>query len=138
MFNFARDDKAAELLKQSTELANKNKWDKALSALAEAKKLMLISPVAYPIETWCKYPLYLQRAGRFEEAIIEFQFLFDDLDRRARHEAKLDNPNIGSEHRKKAYYQIIINNSKRVIKEKMALAQSRQKKNNKKNITLKA
>jgi tetratricopeptide (TPR) repeat protein len=128
MFAFARDDRVAELLRQATAFKDKKEWDKALSVLAEAKKLMLVSPVAYSIETWCKYPLYLQQAGRFEEAMEEFKFLFDDLERRARHEAKLDNPNVSSERRKIAYYQIIISNGKQIIKDKMTLAQSRQKK----------
>lgn len=37
---------------------------------------MKISPVHYPIETWLKLPLYLQRAGRFDESMR----MFDQID----------------------------------------------------------
>lgn len=129
MFGFARDDKLAELLKQATSFKDKKDWNSAIRTLAEAKKLMLISPVSYPAETWCKYPLYLQQAGRFEEAMTEFQFLLDDLERRARHDARLDDPTTGPQQRKLAYYHGIISNDERIIKEKMTLAKSRQMKN---------
>jgi tetratricopeptide (TPR) repeat protein len=128
VFGFARDDKVAELLRQATAFKEKKEWDAALDVLTEAKKLMLVSPVSYPAETWCKYPLYLQQAGRFEEAMSEFQFLLDDLEHRARHDAQLDDPNVGPESQKLEYYEGIIRNNSRIIKEKMALAQSRQKK----------
>jgi len=128
VFGFARDERVAELLRQATAFKDKKEWDAALDVLAEAKKLMLVSPVAYPAETWCKYPLYLQQAGRFEEAVSEFQFLLNDLERRARRDAQLDDPNVGPERQKLAYYKTIIRNDRRVIKEKMTLARSRQKK----------
>ena len=128
MFGFARDDRLAELLRQATAFKDQKDWDAALTALAEAKRLMLVSPVSYPAETWCKYPLYLQQAGRFEEAMSEFQFLLDDLERRARRDAQLDDPNVGSRRRKMVYYRDIIRNDTPVIKEKMALARARQTK----------
>ena len=89
---------------------------------------MLVSPVSYPAETWCKYPLYLQQAGRFAEAMTEFQFLLDDLERRARRDAQLDDPNVGPKQQKLTYYRGIIKNDKRIIREKMTLAQIRQQK----------
>ena len=128
MFGFARDDRVAELLRQATAFKDRKEWDAALAVLVEAKGLMLVSPVSYPAETWCKYPLYLQQAGCFEEAISEFHFLLDDLERRARRDAQLDDPNVGPESQKLEYYEGIIRNDGRIIKEKMALAQSRQKK----------
>lgn len=128
MFGFARDDRVAELLRQATAFKDQKDWDAALTVLAEAKRLMLVSPVSYPAETWCKYPLYLQQAGRFEEAISEFQFLLDDLERRARRDSQLEDPNVGPESQKLEYYKGIIRNDGRIIKEKMALARSRQEK----------
>lgn len=130
MFKFVSDDRVAELLKQATVLKEQKEWDAALVVLFEAKQLMLVSPVSYPAATWCKYPLYLQQAGRFEEAIVEFQFLLDDLERRARKDAQVDNLSVGTKRQKMTYYQIIINNDRRIIKEKMALAQKRQGKLN--------
>jgi tetratricopeptide (TPR) repeat protein len=126
MYGFARDDKLAELLRQATAFKDKNDWDAALTTLAEAKTLMLVSPVSYPAETWCKYPLYLQQAGRFAEAMTEFQFLLDDLERRARRDAQLDDPNVGPKRQKLAYYRGIITNDKRIIRENMVLAQTRR------------
>jgi len=128
MFGFARDDRVAELLRQATALKVKKEWDAALDVLAEAKKLMLVSTVSYPAETWCKYPLYLQQAGRFEDAMSEFEFLLDDLERRARRDAQLNDPNVGPESQKLPFYEGIIRNDGRIIKEKIILAQSRQKK----------
>ena len=128
MFGFARDEKLAKLLKQATSFKDKGDWNSAIRTLAEAKELMLVSPVSYPAETWCKCPLYLQQAGRFKEAMTEFQFLLDDLERRARHDARLDDPAIGPQRRKLAYYHVIISNDERTIKEKRALPESRQMK----------
>jgi hypothetical protein len=119
MFGFARDDKVADLLKQATAFKDKEEWNAALAALAEAKRLMLVSTVAYPAETWCKYPLYLQQAGRFDEARSEFQFLLDDLERRARRDSQLDDPSVGPKNKEVSYYRTIIRNDKRVIKDKM-------------------
>lgn len=103
-FVFARDDKVAELLRNATAFRDKKEWDAAINTLAEAKKLMLISPVLYPTETWCKYPLYLQFAGRWDEALVEFEFLLDLNKRKSRH--KID---------------------RRCVKRKMGLAFSRMK-----------
>ena len=128
MVAFARDDRVAELLRQATAFRNQRNWDAALTALAEAKRLMLVSSVSYPAETWCKYPLYLQQANRFEEAISEFQFLLNDLERRARRDTHLDDPNVGPESQKLRSYKGIIHNDGQIIREKMALAQSRQEK----------
>jgi tetratricopeptide (TPR) repeat protein len=128
MFGFARDDRLSELLKQATAFKDKKDWDSAISTLAEAKKLMLISSVSYPAETWCKYPLYLQQAGRFAEAMTEFKFLLGDLERRARRDARLNDPTVGPKQQKLTYYRGIISNDERIIREKMALAQTRQKK----------
>jgi hypothetical protein len=125
---FGPDDGVGELLMQATEFKSKKDWASALAALAKAKKLMLVSSVTYPGETWCKYPLYLQWAGRFDESMAEFQFLLDDLERRARRETRLDDSDSGPKKRKMACYRIIVREGRRVIKEKMALAKTRQQK----------
>lgn len=128
MNDFDIDDKLSALLREATAFKEQKDWNAAVKALAEAKSLMLISPLCYPAETWCKYPLYLQQAGRFEEAMGEFNFLLNDLERRARRDARLDDPNVGPKRQKMVYYKGLIRNDSRVIKEKLALAQSRQKK----------
>ena len=126
MSSFDLDDRLSALLREATAFKDQKDWNAALKALAEGKSLMLVSPVCYPAETWCKYPLYLQQAGQFEEAIFEFNFLLADLKRRARRDARLDDPNVGPKRQKMVYYKGLIRNDERVIKEKMALAQSRQ------------
>ncbi|MEW6115342.1 MAG: hypothetical protein AB1553_00370 [Nitrospirota bacterium] len=57
----------------------------------------------------------------------EFQFLLDDLERRARSDARLDDPGVGLKHKKMAYFRLIIRNDGRIIKEKIALAKAREK-----------
>lgn len=75
-FTFARDDETASLLRQATAFADSKLWDEAIDALYSANKRMCTSPVSYPIETWLKLPLYLQRAGRFDESMR----VFDQID----------------------------------------------------------
>ena len=105
---FASDERVAGLLKAATAHKSSGDWGAALAVLAEAKSLMLVSSVSYPAETWCRLPLYLQQAGRMEESMKEFQFLLDDLERRARRDSFLDDPNVGNPKRKEACYKLII------------------------------
>jgi tetratricopeptide (TPR) repeat protein len=73
---FARDDETAALLRQATAFADAKNWDEATAALRSANQRMKTSPVSYPIETWLKLPLYLQRAGQFDESVR----MFDQID----------------------------------------------------------
>lgn len=90
----------------------------------------MVSEVHYPDETWCKYPLYLSRAGRFQEAETEFDWLISDLPRRAHKESFMDNPDVflGKGVSKKSIYNSIIRNGKRVIEEKRKVALRRKTK----------
>lgn len=123
--SFPRDDETAKLLRDATAFKESGDWDSAIRALAEAKERMLSSVIGYPAETWCKYPLYLQQAGRFEESMAEFDFLLNDLERRARKEAFLDDPNWKS---LPSYYHGLIENDGNTIRAKKALAQAREEK----------
>lgn len=89
---------------------------------------MLKCHVSYPVETWCKLPLYLQQAGLFDESMTEFQFLRDDLQRRARFDSMLDDPDVGSLANKQAYYDTIVTGDAETIEEKRALATQREDK----------
>lgn len=122
------DESLTTLLRESTTFKDAGRWIEAVASLYQAKALMLASTVCYPAETWCKLPLYLQQAGRFTEAMDEFQFLLDDLPRRARHDAQLDNPNVGPEASKQRFYKTILKADEPIIKDKRALAQKRETK----------
>ncbi len=124
------DEKLSALLRKATAFKDSKQWPEAIAALYEAKKLMLVSPVSYPIETWCKLPLYLQQADLFAESMAEFQFLRDDLERRARHDSMLDDPDVGSLRSKRQCYEGILSGDPEMIEEKQALATQREAKRN--------
>lgn len=69
---FAQDTETAALLRKATAHADAKRWDKAIDCLQEANARMAYSEVDYPIATWLKLPLYLQKAGRFNEALAVF------------------------------------------------------------------
>lgn len=120
---FVRDDETAELLRNSTAHAEAGNWEAALECLRQAKDRMIVSPVHYPIDTWCKLGLYLSRAGRFDECMKEFDWLQSDLPRRVRKESFLDDPNVSTgSTSKRSIYNAIIRNGKCGIEEKRAVA----------------
>jgi tetratricopeptide (TPR) repeat protein len=87
---FAQDDETAALLRQATAHGDAKRWDKAIDCLEQASTRMAYSAVDYPIASWLKLPLYLQKAGRFDEALA----VFDEIDaatpeRVARHSGHL-------------------------------------------------
>jgi tetratricopeptide (TPR) repeat protein len=63
-------------------------WDKAVACLQEAKALMKKSKVVRGIETWTRLPVFLQQAGRFNEAIKEFKWLLKTVGSRRKKEFK--------------------------------------------------
>ncbi|MEY2690364.1 MAG: hypothetical protein RL375_4564 [Pseudomonadota bacterium] len=128
---FASDDQVAQLLRQATEHSTAKRWGEAISALQTAQRLMYLSPVSYPAETWCRLPLYLQRAGRFEECLQAFDELLARLPERCRRDAKLDDPNVGPADGKKRFYAGLLKDGKQVIADKRALAEKRQAKGSK-------
>ena len=123
---FASDDGIAALLRQATALKESGDWGGSIAQLRIAKTRMLASSVSYPAETWCRLPLYLQQAGRMSEAMAEFQFLLDDLPRRARRDTRLDDPSIGPAHRKQEAYERLLQNDGETIRTKQALAEKRE------------
>lgn len=125
---FASDEPLAALLRESTAHKEAGRMSDAVAYLYQAKALMLQSSVSYPAESWCKLPLYLQQAGMFAESMAEFQFLLDDLPRRAKRDAQLDDPNVGPEEGKHRYYRNLLKTDVDTIRAKQALAQKRQAK----------
>lgn len=88
-----KDEETAHLMRESTRLKGLGDMDGALACLAAAKPRLLASR-GHPVETLCKYGRYLKDAGRFDEAIAEFNSLIDDLPRRADHEYHVDDPSV--------------------------------------------
>lgn len=125
---FASDEETAKLLRDATAYAKVGQQDKAISALCAAKQRMLVSSVHYPTETWCRLPLYLQKAARFDESMKEFDWLLADLERRARREAYLDKPSIQTAAPKLQIFNSLMKEGKEIIEEKRILATKREQK----------
>lgn len=124
------DADTAALLRQSTSQADAEDWDRAIETLRAAKARLIESHVHYPVETWCKLALYLSRAGRIEESMAEFDWLLDDLPRRARKESFMDDPSVsfGKKTPKIKVYNAIVRNTRRIVEEKRAIAVRRERK----------
>ena len=122
------DDLLSALMRDSTTHKEAGSMADAVACLYQAKALMLKSPFSYPVEAWCKLPLYLQHAGMFTESMAEFQFLLDDLPRRARNEARLDEPYMGpiSDASNKRLHTSMLVNDAETIHAKRALAEKRE------------
>ena len=61
----------------ATQLKRAGDLNGAIDALKKQRGLMSQSFVRITTEAWCRLPLFLQQAGRYEEAIAEFQSLLD-------------------------------------------------------------
>jgi tetratricopeptide (TPR) repeat protein len=73
------DEQISTLNKRATALSNHDEWDKAIACLREARALMdQPGGISYSINTCVRLPQYLHHAGRFDEAMAEFnQMLID-------------------------------------------------------------
>lgn len=69
------EEKSSNLLKEATGKKYDGDLDGAIACLREAYGLMSKDATIYPIDTYLRLPLYLQQAGRYAEAIAEFQYL---------------------------------------------------------------
>lgn len=116
---FADDSTTDALLRDATRYADGKDWDQAIACLEKADARMQVSPVSYPIATWLKLPLYLQKAGRFDEAMDEFERIASETPERIERHFS---------HQPKAMQNKFIRHEKGVIKDKMALAKEREKK----------
>ncbi len=68
-------EKAARLGREATALKSSGDMDVAIQCLREVKRLMVANPSGCTVQQWLRLPLYLQLAGRFDEAMGEFQEL---------------------------------------------------------------
>ncbi|WP_329007129.1 hypothetical protein [Pseudomonas aeruginosa] len=68
-------EEAARLGREATALKSSGNLGGAIRCLQEVKRLMGSNPRGYTAQQWLRLPLYLQEAGRFDEAMEEFQEL---------------------------------------------------------------
>lgn len=78
------DIKASELLKEATARHDRKDFDGATRCLRDAYAVMAGSSTTYPVATFLRLPLYLQKAGRYDEALLEFESLMRRCDHRDR------------------------------------------------------
>lgn len=123
MFNSASPvvdshDATAALHREATRMKVAGDWDGAVSALQKAQELMRNSNVINTTESWVRLPLFLQQAGRFEEAMEEFNRLLNEIDTlKAKESSQFpDKFRLGFTHHPRA-----------VIYDKMRVACKRQK-----------
>ncbi|PHM18074.1 MAG: hypothetical protein CJD30_03685 [Sulfuricurvum sp. PD_MW2] len=88
MFGFQEDKETDILHKQATVFSKNGDLDSAILTLYRVKERMLISNVFYTIDQWTRLPKFLQKAGKFNDAIIELNFLIEDVERRHFHYGK--------------------------------------------------
>lgn len=113
---FARDDETADLMRRATAFGDAKQWDAAIECLFQANARMGTSPVCYPVLSWLRLPLYLQKAGRYEEAMQEFDRLHAETP------ARIDRlPVKGT----KAAQRRLIDREQEIILQKRELAQRR-------------
>lgn len=80
---------------------------------------MKVSPVAYSVQAWLRLPLYLQKAGRFNEAMIEFAKIADETGSRVAR---------AFPHQSKAKQRVFAKQELDVIQDKIQLAKKREAK----------
>jgi tetratricopeptide (TPR) repeat protein len=66
------------LHKNATAYKNAGDIENAISLLYQAKLLANQNPISCPIDSWLRLPLFLQQAGRFNEAMAEFNDLLEN------------------------------------------------------------
>jgi len=97
VIGFLSDDdgeQVSDLHREATVLKNNGDLGGAIDALRLAKWHLLKSSVSFSYNTWCRLAKVLQQAGYYDEAIVEFDFLLSDLERRLKKELHFDNPAI--------------------------------------------
>ena len=113
------DEKIAELNRRATQFKDAKEWDKAIECLQKAQLRMKKSPTWNPIESWLRLPLFLQQAGRFDEAMEQFDWLLGEVD---------EWHAVGYSHRPKSVQKKLANAAREIILGKIELAKRREEK----------
>lgn len=111
--------KADALMREATAHKEEGQWDAAINKLRKAYATLGDDIINYPIETALRLPLYLQQAGRYEEAQQEFQLLLASVDQRAA---------IAFSHHPKKVQREFAQVDREKILDKMRLAEKREQK----------
>ncbi|MFZ5466611.1 MAG: hypothetical protein ACOZAI_05050 [Pseudomonadota bacterium] len=69
------DSRISTLNKEATTLNKEGHVEAAIERLIECKALMQHSTTSYSTKAWLRLPLFMQKAGRFDEAMVEFTWL---------------------------------------------------------------
>lgn len=127
-FVINKDEETAALHREATRLRDAGDLDSAIVALQKVQERMRKSSFSNTAERWVRLPLFLQQAGRFNEAELEFQRLLDDLPDLARREVGIGDRSVyyGKGTSKKSICNLIVKTHKNVINEKWALAKQRE------------
>jgi hypothetical protein len=113
------DERISNLHKTAT-AAKEIDWPKAIASLREASELMRKSDGLYPNERWTRYPVFLQQASRFDEAMEEFSKLIGETEDRIARES--EGTNCSALNRK-----MLVHAAYEHIYDKMRMACQRQK-----------
>ena len=82
------DEEISRLHREATANKNTGNWDEAITNLRKANDLMIHSGVSYGHERWLRLPLFLQQAGKMDEADEAFRWLLADVNRRVEKECE--------------------------------------------------
>ena len=113
------EQRAQELLKEATAKHDRKDFFGAIACLKEAYGLSRQSSVIHPAETYLRLPLYLQKAGRFDDAMKEFGALLDVISGRVLQEF---------DHQDATIQLSLIAMNRHIIYDKMRVACKREKK----------
>ncbi len=111
-------EKIAALHREATTHKKVN-WPAAVTCLQKAARLMREHPGNYVIDRWTRLPVFLQQAGRFEEAMQEFDQLLSEVEDRVKQES--------SDDASSAWIEYIVNLNHQKIYDKMHMVCKRQK-----------
>lgn len=100
------DERIAALHREATTHKGVN-WDAAVACLQEAAGLMRLHNSLFDTDRWTRLPVFLQQAGRFDEAMQEFDSLLSDVKPRAiREMTNSRSPSAVKRHTHLNYYRI--------------------------------
>lgn len=112
----------------ATQYKNVNDWNRALSCLYEVKNSLESMDDPHYADLALRLALYLQQAGRFEEAKFELQSLVDDLDYivsiKIRHHSEDDDYNVYEEWAENLLLSEIFDTARKIYKREKHKAES--------------
>lgn len=112
------DERIAALHREATQHKGDD-WNAAIACLQEASDLMRRHGGYYGFDRWTRLPVFLQQAGRFDEAMREFERLLSEVEDRVKNE--------GSDRSTPASIQKYIHLNYQQIYDKMRMVCKRQK-----------